>query len=78
LGSGATIYDAIHFISEDGSKFGAIYNPNKHSGTFVEAGLISEDEDKNSTLKITTDGNIFAGNLSNSNYIVIKGQDGII
>ena len=78
LGSGATIYDTIHFISEDGNKFGAIYNPNKHSGVFIEAGLISEEEDKKATLKITTDGNIFAGNLNNSNYIVIKGQEGII
>ena len=78
LGSGATIYDAIHFISEDGKNFGAIYNPNKHSEIFIEAGIISENNDKNSTLKITTEGNIYAGNLNNSEYIVINGQEGII
>lgn len=83
LGSDATIYDQIRMVSEtitsgESQGFGAIYNPNKHSNIFIEAGQIYSDDTKRSTLKITTDGRIFAGNISSSNYIVINGTEGSI
>ena len=75
LGAGTTIYDSIDFPYQGG--IASIKNPSeKNNGTFIEI-----QNDGTPSLKITTEGKIYAGNISNesgANFITIDGPNASI
>ena len=71
LGRESYIHDCMIFGKEDSASYGALCNPEKHDGVFVEA-----YKDGISVLKINTDGQMFIGayGKDDDKAIVINGE----